>query len=940
MRHSTRPSAAVCAYRPVFAAVALAWLGGMAHAMQTNVFYVDIGNAGYSVPPFNDWSTAATNIQDAVDAADAAYVAGETIGLVRVAAGHYRLQNTLMITNNPLLLVNDAGRDETLIDGRGAIQTISINADALLADFTITNGIRSGTLNGGNVQLFKGTVRNCRITGGLASGFGAGISVQGTNARLEDSLVTGNRGGQGGGIYINAGLATGCIITNNISESYFQRGGGILISGGTVERSLIAYNRGGEGAGVKINNGTVRNCLIIGNRADISPFNGGGVYQENGTLQNCTVVGNRANLAGGGAYLSGSNARIRNCIIADNTATTSDNLHRVAGWFEYSCAFPAVPDDAKASHNTGLAPQFVDGKAGDYRLLPGSPAIDSGSATGAPAADYAGNPRPLDGDGDATAAYDMGAYEAPAFTDVPLRCNVVGSPLEGFAPLTVTFTAHVAGPDTNGMQYAWNFGDGQSLPFGPQREVTHVYGFGTFDVALTASNAASQTASIVRPALVHVAPNTAYVSPAGSHIPPFSDWATAATNLQDAVDAALDTPELKTKVVVGDGVYRLTNTLSITKNITVESVNGAAATVIDAGGAAMGLRAVYIGAADAVFKGFTVSNAFTTLSGAGIYLQGGRVRECIVANNRTTGHGAGIFMASGTTVSNGLVRGNRVESSSSGAGVYVAGNSLLVDSEIRSNEVTGNGYGAGVYIAGVARDCWIHSNTNKYRGGGVATSGGTLEDCLVEWNRGGEGGGLFSDTGKIHRNRFLHNTGSGGAAYLRTGSIFRNNLVVGNHSPNVGGGVRIQHGTGQLVENNTLAGNYAGTYGGGLYQETGAVTNTIVWGNQAKSGGQDFRGSVTNIGYSCASDLPADPLKGIVNRDPLFEKPGSGAGLNHVPGRYALKLGSPAADSGLDLAWMAGAVDLAGDPRVLNGRVNMGAYEKLIPPPATLLLVR
>ena len=43
------------------------------------------------------------------------------------------------------------------------------------------------------------------------------------------------------------------------------------------------------------------------------------------------------------------------------------------------------------------------------------PAIDSGSAMGAPNDDFDGNSRPQDGDG--TATYDIGAYEAPFYSE-------------------------------------------------------------------------------------------------------------------------------------------------------------------------------------------------------------------------------------------------------------------------------------------------------------------------------------------------------------------------------------------------------------------------------------------------------------------------------------------------------------------------------------------
>jgi hypothetical protein len=55
-----------------------------------------------------------------------------------------------------------------------------------------------------------------------------------------------------------------------------------------------------------------------------------------------------------------------------------------------------------------LSTVFVDPAANDYHLAPGSPAIDAGTATQAPATDLDGNPRP------SGTGYDIGAYEFTA----------------------------------------------------------------------------------------------------------------------------------------------------------------------------------------------------------------------------------------------------------------------------------------------------------------------------------------------------------------------------------------------------------------------------------------------------------------------------------------------------------------------------------------------
>jgi len=119
---------------------------------------------------------------------------------------------------------------------------------------------------------------------------------------------------------------------------------------------------------------------------------------------------------------NGSIPLVRNCIISGNTANVGGGIYtdcpHLIDYNDVCCNFPDNYSGGCFPGTNDITPpkdpMFADPFGGDYHLQGGSPCIDTGDNGAVPpgvTTDRDGNTRILDGNGDATARVDMGAYE-------------------------------------------------------------------------------------------------------------------------------------------------------------------------------------------------------------------------------------------------------------------------------------------------------------------------------------------------------------------------------------------------------------------------------------------------------------------------------------------------------------------------------------------------
>lgn len=308
--------------------------------------------------------------------------------------------------------------------------------------------------------------------------------------------------------------------------------------------------------------------------------------------------------------------------------------------------------------------------------------------------------------------------------------------------------------------------------------------------------------------------------------------------------------------------------------------------------------------------GGTVSNNIADCDGGGIAIEAGTgsIQNVIVSGNQAMGDGGGIFIeGSSATITGSTISGNElIGGFGEGGGITIMDGSTvtILGSRILTNSSTGMGGGIDVDDFGSAnnvtiRDSLIAFNTAELDGGGVHACGFngsnvTIQNTTISSNEThfGDGGGIVITVGNV---TLLNDTIAANAAATQS-------------QEGSGGGVAVEG----FVEGGPVV----------------TLRNTIVANNTAVGNADDTFGDfaanyclIENPGFGTITGSNnitlTDPLLGALQNN-------GGPTMTH-----ALLAGSTAINKGDPFFVPPPSTDQrgAGFNRVINGRIDIGAYE-------------
>ena len=863
-----------------------------------------------------------------------------------------------------------ATADSRLEDNSSVLNITAAAGDLVtLTGLTITGGIGEfGGISNGAADL---AISQSNISGNRSTGSGGGIFNDSGTLSIDRSTISDNQTldatASGGGIYSNDGdvVASFSTISDNQTAGQDASGGGVYTVDGSIALTLS----------------TISGNQTLGSNAD-----GGGISSARGDLliDNVTVTENIAAGEGGGVFVADSTSNptlnLNNSIVAGNDAASgrpdlgfdSDGLvdiqFSLIGDSTGTSLAAAPVGSADANGNlVGVAGAVIDpllGPLADNRgptltheLLVGSPAIDAGSSSlVTDQRDVAFFTRNNGG------GVDIGSFERFLFnlvvdnsSDIDDGDLTLGNlslrealSLSNLNPATdtITFDPTVFNSEQGNLirlQDTLSISDGVIIDAGAAGIVISGDIAGD-DVLVDGSNVTDTVASEASDTLDDNVRVIDITTLAGETVTIFGFTVTGGLTTTNGggirnLDGDLELTEsevLGNRTIRfgsgGGGIYSNDGRITLNDSIVSDNVssrNGGGINT-DQGNIKLNNSAVRNNVSDG------------DQGGGGVFSNGGDVmvnNSSVSSNNTRGGFGDGggisIFGRGDVTLTNSTVENNSTGNRGEGGGIFSNGGDVtLTVSTVANNSAGEQGFGGGIRTFSgdvTVSDSTIANNTSD-RGGGISVVGGDLvvTRSTISLNQSGRGGGGVS-------------IGSGDLIVI-------NSTISGNQSALSGGGFEV--GTSDSIQfiNTTITNNQSGGDGGGIdiftnfFEDMLIIENSIVAGNITTGGvgadlsygfglGSDVRFSL--IGSNNGAPLQATPLGtpdangNLIGTDGALIDPSLGrlADNGGPTLTHGLLPGSPALNAGGIASIDVGTIDQRGADRIVDGQIDIGAFE-------------
>jgi predicted outer membrane repeat protein len=415
-----------------------------------------------------------------------------------------------------------------------------------------------------------------------------------------------------------------------------------------------------------------------------------------------------------------------------------------------------------------------------------------------------------------------------------------------------------------------------------------------------------------------------------------SSWGNAYTSLQTALGAAVSGETID----VAQGIYYPTTATDRTATFQLENgveIDGGFAGSVNPTAARNVAAYQTVLSGDIGVVGNAADNSYHVVTGSGTNLTA---------------------ILDGVTISGGNANGTTGFLDCGGGMINVTGsptvrNCLFTDNSTSGNLVVNGDGGGGMgnfdYSSPMVSGCTFSNNTASVRGGAldISQSYPTILNCVFSGNSTGAHGGAIivqgsNATTAIQNCSFIGNSASvGGGIYFNFSTATVTDCSFEANTANSGGALYLTDSAKITAVNCTFADNQAASEGGAIislesfdtvtnctftdnsaisgggywfYPGSSVLTNCIFWGD---SGGEIV--GATAYGYNDIEGIT--PENGTINADPQF--------VNAAAGNLQLQPTSPCVNVGSNAAINATGVttDLAGNPRIVNSVVDMGAYE-------------